>query len=133
MWLHRLGRTTVWARALLLFVLFAAFLLAACPLAWWLYGARGLASAVLATSICLASAWLALFATTVLAPPSRPAAHVLVGMVTRMGLPLLVCLFVTQRQPLLQAAGFSWFLIAAFVLGLALETLMSVGQTGPTT
>ena len=49
-------------------------------------------------------------------------------MTIRMSLPLIVCLWVARRPSGLNDAGFAWYLIIAFLLGLLLETVMSVGQ-----
>ena len=42
-------------------------------------------------------------------------------------LTLIVCLMVVRRPGGLNDAGFAWYLIIAFLLGLLLETVMSVG------
>jgi hypothetical protein len=98
------------------------------PIAWLLRGGAGVIAAGLATLVCLLSAWVALLVTSLLAPPGKPAAYVGVGMAFRMGVPLGVCLLVLQRYDELVKAGFAWYLIAAFMVGLLLETLMAVGE-----
>ena len=111
-----------------LLILLGLYLVLAAPIAVWQFGTAGLWAAAVATGVCLVAGWLAMGATAVLAPPEKPAAHVLVGMAIRMSLPLLACLLVTQQSDGLTAAGFAWFLVAAFCLGLAFETTVSVGQ-----
>ena len=127
-WIQRAGQWGLLARAGLLLALFAAFLLVSAPVALSLRGEAGLAAATLATAVCLVAGWLAMAATTWLAPPSQPAAHVLLGMILRMGLPLGLCLVILQYSAWLKDAGFGWYLVAAFSLGLAIETLLTVGQ-----
>lgn len=85
-------------------------------------------AAGLAVAVCLFAGWLALVITSLLAPPQNPVAHVGVGMAIRMTLPLIVCLMVVRRAGDLKDAGFAWYLIIAFLLGLLLETVMAVGQ-----
>ncbi len=127
-WIQRWAQGGLAARAALLVGLFAAYLLCAAPVAWILSGPPGCFAAALSAAVCLISGWLAIFATSVIAPPDKPAAHVLVGMMIRMSLPLCACLIVTERSPGLTQAGFPGFLIAAFLLGLAVETWISVSQ-----
>jgi hypothetical protein len=114
---------------LLLLVVFSLFFAVALPVvAIARLGEAGITAAGLATLVCLLSGWLALLVTARWAPPSRPAAHVLLGTSIRMSLPLLLCLAVTRQSAWLAEAGFAWFLVAAFSLGLAVETLLAVGQ-----
>jgi hypothetical protein len=123
-----MGQWGILARAVWLLVLFSGFMLLTAPLAGWLSGREGLLAAGLATLVCLISGWVAMGATAILAPPTQPAAHVLLGMMVRMSLPLFACLITIQRYPWLMDAGFAWFLIAAFCLALGFETLISIGQ-----
>lgn len=127
-WLQRLGRGSLPARAVLLLLAFALLWLLVAPLAWMLDGSLGLLASALATLICLVAGWLALVVTSLLAPPQNPMAHVGIGMALRMSLPLIACLAVVQRSEALESAGFAWYLIVAFLLGLLLETVMAVGQ-----
>ena len=126
--IQRVGRWGWLARVSLLLVLFGLFFLLAAPIALWQFGPNGLWAAATATGVCLLAGCLAMGATAMFAPPDKPAAHVLVGMAIRMSLPLLACLLITQQSTWLTEAGFAWFLVAAFSLGLAFETGVSVGQ-----
>lgn len=107
---------------------FLLFLVPVTLLAWMVRGEASARSAVLAALVCMFSGVASLAVTALVAPPSRPAAHVLVGMAIRMGGPLLVCLYVQQFGDSLIEAGFAWYLIGAFLWGLVFETLLSVGQ-----
>lgn len=127
-WVTRLGSWTLPSRAALLSGTLALFYALAAPLAWRLHGGMGLIAAGLATVICLAACWLALVVTELMADNAQPAVPLLVGMMIRMSLPLIACLLVTQRQPQLTDAGFAWYLIGAFLIGLLLETVLAVGQ-----
>ncbi len=127
-WVERLGSWTLPSRAALLSGTLALYYVLVAPLAWWLQGGMGLIAASLATVICLVACWLALIVTELMAPSEQPAAALLVGMSIRMSLPLLTCLLVTLRKPQLTEAGFAWYLIGAFLIGLLLETMLSIGQ-----
>jgi hypothetical protein len=127
-WICRLGTQSLVRRALCLFVWFAAYLGLALPVGWLASGRLGTLAAALAAGVCLLAGWLALLATAAAAPPDKPAAHVLLGMMVRMSLPLLVCLIITRQDNALARAGFAWYLVGAFLWGLALETAISVSQ-----
>lgn len=127
-WTRRVGNWKFPTRAALLSGLFAAYFLSLAPIAWLLDGAAGLTALGLATFVCFISGILALVATTWVVPPERPAAHAVLGMAVRMSLPLIVCLLVTQREPGLTDAGFAWYLVGAFCVGLFVETAISLGQ-----
>jgi hypothetical protein len=126
--IQRVGQWGGLARAATLLILLSLFFVLAAPVAVWQFGKAGLWAAVVATAICLTAGWLAMAATAVLAPPHKPAAHVLVGMALRMSLPLLACLLIDRQFAWLMEAGFAWLLVPAFCLGLAFETVVSVGQ-----
>jgi hypothetical protein len=127
-WVKRLGSWTLPSRAALLTGTLALFYALVAPLAWWLHGSLGLIAASLATAVCLVACWLALVVTELLSESRQASVPLLVGMLIRMSLPLLTCLLVTRRQPQLTEAGFAWYLIGAFLIGLLLETVLVVGQ-----
>ena len=126
--IRRLGGGGLVARAALLLLAFVVLWLFMAPLAWFLDGSVGLLASGFAIAVCLLAGWLALIVTSLIAPPQNPVAHVGVGMAVRMSLPLVACLLVVRRPGSLNDAGFAWYLIIAFLLGLLLETVMSVGQ-----
>lgn len=127
-WLQRLGRWSGAARAGLLLAVFAFYGSATTACGWFLSGDIGLIAAIAATGICLIACLLALGVTQLLIPPQQAAAHVLSGMMIRMSLPLLASLLIIKQQPAWITAGFGWFIVGAFLLGLLVETLFSVGQ-----
>ena len=127
-WIKRVGSWTLLSRIGLLVGVYAAYLLVVAPVSWWLDGNLGLAAAGFATLICLLSGALALVATAFAATPDRAAAHAVLGMAIRMSLPLIACLVITQRESDLTSAGFAWYLVGAFCIGLFFETAMSLGQ-----
>lgn len=127
-WVKRLGSWTLPSRAALLSGALILFYALIAPLAWWLHGGLGFVAASLATAVCLAACWLALVLTELMADAAQPAVALLVGMMIRMSVPLMTCLLVTLRKPQLNEAGFAWYLIGAFLIGLMLETVLAVGQ-----
>lgn len=127
-WIDRVGSWSFPVRAALLSVLYAAYILVISPIAWLLDGVTGLTALGFATFVCYVAALLALGATTWMVPTDRPAAHAVLGMGLRMSLPLVVCLIMAQREPGMVDAGFAWYLVGAFMVGLLIETAMSLGQ-----
>jgi hypothetical protein len=97
-------------------------------LGWTIQGRTGLLAAAFATCVCLFACHLALVVTTLMVPPSRAAAHLLSGMMIRMSVPLLASLFVVEQQRDWISAGYGWFVVGAFLLGLTAETLFTVGH-----
>ncbi len=127
-WIGRLGSGSLLSRVVVLLVAFAVLWIVMAPVAWFLHGVLGLQASGLATSVCLGAGCLALLVVQPFSPAQHAMAHLAAGMAVRMGLPLLVCLLVAQRPGGLNDAGFAWYLLAAFLLGLLLETAMAIGQ-----
>jgi hypothetical protein len=59
--------------------------------------------------------------------------HVLVGMISRMALPLVIGLLIQVQGGLLSRSGFLLDLVAFFLVGLAYDTLCLVVANGATT
>jgi len=127
-WINRIGSWKFPTRAAFLSALYAVYLLVISPIAWLLDGVAGLTALGFATFVCFVAGLLALVATPGMVPADRPAVHAVLGMGLRMSLPLVVCLMVTQREPGMVDAGFAWYLVGAFMIGLLIETAMSLGQ-----
>lgn len=119
---------SVLVRGAILTALFVGYLAIVGALGYGFRGADGLTAAILATAVCLVADWIALVVTAFIAPPENAGAHVLSSMMIRMSLPLFVTLFVMQKLPKFIDAGFPWFVVGAFSLGLLIETLFSVAQ-----
>ncbi|MBL9125414.1 MAG: hypothetical protein JNG90_17380 [Planctomycetaceae bacterium] len=108
--------------------------LALVPVAWIgysLHGSTGLLAAVFAALICLAGALPPVLAAHRWRGPEYALHHVLLGMVSRMVLPLVLGMVIQfQRGPLSQS-GFLLNLVAFFLVGLAFDTLcLVVASTG---
>lgn len=124
----RLGGGGLLSRLAVLLLAFAALWLLMAPVAWGLRGVRGLQASAVATLVCLVAGSLALLVVQAFRPAQYALAYLCVGMAIRTGLPLLVCLLVVRQGGGLHDAGFAWYLLVAFMLGLLLETAMAVGQ-----
>ena len=96
------------------------------PVAWIgfnLHGSTGVVAAVTAALCCLAGALPPLYAAHRWRGPQYALQHVVIGMFSRMALPLAIGLTVeVQRGPLSQA-GFLLDLVVFFLVGLAYDTL----------
>ncbi|MCA9148097.1 MAG: hypothetical protein KDA92_02295 [Planctomycetales bacterium] len=128
-WVRSLAVSSLSARACVLLVWFVLYGVLAAAAGHLMAGAAGVRAAMLAGAICLFVGLVSLVVTTLVAPPEKAAAHVLLGMTIRMVPPLLICMWVVQQQRgALLEAGFPLFLVAAFLWGLGFETLLSVGS-----
>jgi len=127
-WLKQLGSWGLSRRLSALIVVFALAFGLLAPIAWLRYGLSGMLTLGSASLICLASGVLALIVTSTVAPPQQAAAHVVLGMFLRMGIPLMACLLVSKGYPSWVEAGFVWFLLGGFFLNLTVETFYSIGQ-----
>jgi hypothetical protein len=100
------------------------------PVALYLSGGIGLASAAIAASLCLAGAVVALVAARLFHGSSGALAGMLLGMAARMVIPLgggFACH--VQGGPLAEA-GLLYYLLVFYPITLALETWLSLPETG---
>jgi hypothetical protein len=110
-------------------MVFATFLVLLAPIAWSLSGEVGVLALALAVVSCLISGWATLVATRLIGDPQeQPLLHVGVGMISRFAIPMAAVLIVLFTLGELREAGFAWYLVAAFLLGLLVETAISVGE-----
>ena len=127
-WIRSIGTASLPVRAGVLTAWFVLYGGLAAGVAAVSIGADGVKASLLAALVCLIAGAVSLVVTALVAPPEKAAAHVLVGMMIRMSPPLFVCVLVQQQGGALVEAGFPWFLVGAFLWGLGLETLFSVGH-----
>ena len=127
-WIQRLGQWSPAGQAFALSSLFVTFLAASAPLGLMIYGQNGAIAAAAATGVCLLAGWIAMLATHLLSSPEKPTTHLILGMMFRMGLPLAVCLVLVQQDHWLMTYGFGFFLVAAFTVGLTVETLFTLSR-----
>jgi len=104
---------------------------AVAPVAGLLSGPAGLAAAALAAGLCWAGAELALLACRRFCDPSRAWLGVLIGMLLRMGLPLLSALVIQVQGGRLAKAGLLLYLLVFYPVTLFIETALSLPSGEP--
>ncbi len=102
------------------------------PLGWvisrnW----TGVFAGAVAGGVCLLAAWMALAVSEPLRKPPRMLTFVLVGMMIRMGVPLVAALTVFFMGCPLADAGFLYYLVGFYPVTLTVETFLSVPQCEP--
>ncbi len=88
----------------------------------------GVAALSLAAGACVASAVMAMFISDCLRSPALAVAGVLLPMSVRIMIPLAVAVVVRLRGPGLVEAGFAYYLIAFYLLALAVEVPLSLSR-----
>lgn len=109
----------------------AAVMLTACGIltyfyAWPTYGRDGVVASLSAVAVCWAGAGLAMTASRLLRQPDRALALTAVGMALRMGLPLVAVMVVSYQGGPLSQAGFAFWILAYYLIALALETWLTL-------
>lgn len=99
------------------------------PVAYAVGGPAGLVAALSAAALCLASGALSLLASTVVSRASAPLGGLLVGIMVRMALPLGAVMVIYHRGGWLVAAGMIYYVLVFYMITLAAETWIAVGQT----
>lgn len=110
-------------------VLAAALLLSYLPIGWlagWLSGSMGLAAAGVATVLCFVGAEVALIVCHLLRPTPYSGFGFTAGMLPRMGIPLVFGLFCQVTCPPVANAGLLLYLVAFYLVGLTVETTLSL-------
>jgi hypothetical protein len=96
------------------------------PFAVLFGGLVGLIASIVAAAVCLAGAMLALVIHGFLTGPESALAALVLGMATRMGLPLASGLAIHLHGGPLAEAGFLYYLVVFYPITLAVETLLSL-------
>ena len=105
------------------------------PFIYRLHGADGLSAAGVAAFVCWTGAIGGMLTSRWLHGPSHLLAGMLLGMALRMALPLIVCMVVYLRGGALAEAGFVFYVLAFYLMTLAIDTWMATGRAagaGPT-
>jgi hypothetical protein len=99
------------------------------PLGWIItHNSMGLIASAAAGGICLLAGWVALVACEPLHRPQYALALVLVGVTTRMGIPLAGAVVVQFLGRPLADAGFLYYLIVFYPITLAAGTVLALPQ-----
>jgi len=97
------------------------------PLGWTItHNLMGLTAGAAAGGVCLLAAWIALFLVEPHRKPEDMLALVLMGIVIRMGIPLIAALAVFFQRGPLADAGFLYYLIVFYLVTLSTETFLSL-------
>lgn len=108
-------------------LLVLAMVLAAPLVAAWKYNAHGIDGLVatgLAFLVCLGGGLVALLVTCLTRGPSGAMAGLAVGMLFRMGLPLVLAVAITRQGGPLAEAGFFSCVLCFYMVGLIAETVL---------
>lgn len=119
------------ARAGLLLLILAVAVLMALPVALNATGWEGVAAAGCAALLCFAAGVAVIVVTMFASSPENVAYLVVLGMLFRMGIPLVSCLAIYFRGGLLVDAGMVYYLLVFYPLALAFETWLDVVRLSP--
>jgi hypothetical protein len=124
--LHNLRSRGVRTRtAVLTLTVFVAFA-AAAPVVFHMGGAMGLTAAGVAAALCLLGAGTALVVSDLIREPQHALAALLIGMMARMGVPLLFGLVTHLRGGPLADAGLLYYLLMFYPVTLIVEIGLSL-------
>lgn len=99
----------------------------ALPLGWWSRGADGLGAACAAVGVCGLAGLAALVAGGLwFSRPDQVWQQLGLGLGLRMTVPLAVGLAVLKGVPRLERAGFAYYLLAAYLVTLGVDTWLTV-------
>ncbi|OUT68817.1 MAG: hypothetical protein CBB70_05230 [Planctomycetaceae bacterium TMED10] len=88
---------------------------------------QGLTAALLAFSVCLIAVFTnRIFSLLVFRNRLAPTYYTLIGMLLRMGLPLGLCMALALTQSPLLDQGFAYYLIASYLIVLAVDVSMTL-------
>ena len=126
------GRQSRWQPVLLRILALTAVVLAAWPIVAAVStaqkGTSTWAAAGLAAGICWLGATMALVLLACFRDPKTAVQGVLLGMVFRLGLPLVGGLTLSQQSAVLRDAGFFGLVLIFYFVTLATETLLAVSM-----
>jgi hypothetical protein len=124
--LNDLRSQSIAVRATVLVVAVLLVFVVVGPFAVLFGGLVGLIASIVAAAVCLAGAMLALVIHGFLTGPESALAALVLGMATRMGLPLASGLAIHLHGGPLAEAGFLYYLVVFYPITLAVETLLSL-------
>ena len=130
-WLATLGSRGLGTQSAVLVVTVLVGYVLVAPVAGLLSGVAGLGSAATAAGLCLLGAGLALIACRPLRGPKYAFHRVLIGMLLRMGVPLVSALVLQLQGGALAKAGLLIYLLVFYPVTLCMETLLTLPSSGP--
>ena len=111
--------------AMILILVMLGFTVVCLPLAFWLRG-NAIESLLAAVGVCITPGLAALVVSTYFSSVGQPLIGMLIAMGCRMLPPLVVCLWLALNRDAVNGRVFAGFLIAAYLVSLAVETFVSV-------
>jgi hypothetical protein len=111
--------------AMILTLVMLGFTVVCLPLAIWL-GGNAVESLLAAVGVCITPGLAALVVAHHFAGAGQPLVGMLIAMGCRMLPPLVVCLWLAINRDAVNGRVFAGFLIAAYLVSLAVETFLSV-------
>jgi hypothetical protein len=111
--------------AVILIVVMLGFMLACLPLAFWL-GGNAVESLLAAVGVCITPGLAALVVANYFSSAGQPLVGMLIAMACRLMPPLVVCIWLALNRDAVNGRVFAGFLIAAYLVSLAVETFLSV-------
>lgn len=113
------------AQAMWLMGSVACLYLLLAPLAYLLHGTDALLASAVAAGICLFASFGALVAMQVLKGPAMMFGGVVLGMFSRMVVPLVFCFIVYLQPSLLTRAGLVFYVLAFYMVTLAVDAAIT--------
>lgn len=126
------ARWGVVSRIAALFAAVAAAYLAVAPIAWAIGNTTGLIASAVAAGLCLAGATLALLVTYFFRGSNLALQNLLLGMLLRMGVPLMLGLVLHTQVDQLAAGGMLYYLVGFYLVTLTVETVLTLPSLLPT-
>ncbi|NIM09785.1 MAG: hypothetical protein GTO53_11750 [Planctomycetales bacterium] len=99
---------------------------------WLLDGNLGIAVCLVAAVVCLAGAMGGDLIGQVVTAPNLVAYQHLLGMLPRMGVPLVVCMVVALDGGVLQAAGLVYYILPIYLVCLGISTVVTTQRIAAT-
>ena len=110
---------------MILILVMLGYMLACLPLAIWM-GGNAVESLLAAVGVCITPGLAALGIAHYIAGVGQHLAGMLIAMGCRLLPPLVVCLWLALNRDAVNGRVFAGFLIAAYLVSLAVETFLSV-------
>jgi hypothetical protein len=116
--------------AMILIAVMLGFTLACLPLAIWV-GGNAIEALLAAVGVCITPGLAAIGVSHHFSATGRHMIGMLIAMGCRLLPPLVICLWLALNREAVQGQVFAGFLIAAYLISLAVETFLSVRSIDP--
>lgn len=127
-WFEQLRNRGVAVKTAVLAIVVLVVFMVAAPVVFHISGTTGVTAAGLAATACLLGAAIALLAGQRVQGPEHALAALLVGMIARMGVPLIIGLVTHLRGGPLAEAGLLYYLLIFYPVTLTIEVALTLRQ-----